>query len=342
MHSVAILGASGYAGGELIRFVDNHPHFEASFLGANRRTGASLGEVHPHLSGGDRLLKSFDLDQVASADLVFMALPHGASGLPAMELSNSDVKIVDLGSDFRLDTPARYAEAYGHDHPYPSELGQWAFGIPELFHDEIASSERVASPGCYPTSAIIPLAPLLGDGLIEPTGIVVDSMSGVSGAGRGASEVLQFGATAESAKAYKVLTHRHRPEMERALEMFTSDQASVLFTPHLVPMHRGILSTIYARATQGASLAGLHASFDAKYEPAPFVRRLAESPETRWVVGSNNLLASIHLDERTSTVVIVSAIDNLVKGAAGQAVQNANLMLGFDETLGLSLEGWMP
>jgi N-acetyl-gamma-glutamyl-phosphate reductase len=342
MHSVAILGASGYAGGELIRFVDNHPHFEASFLGANRRAGASLGEVHPHLSGGDRLLESSDVGKLGSVDLVFMALPHGASGSPAMELAGTDVKLVDLGSDFRLDTPRRYAEAYGHDHPYPAELGQWAFGIPELFHDEIASSERVASPGCYPTSAIIPLAPILSDGLIKPTGIVVDSMSGVSGAGRGVSEALQFGATAESAKAYKVITHRHRPEMERALDLFVSAQTSVLFTPHLVPMHRGILSTIYAEVAHGATLADLHASFDAKYKEARFVRRIDQSPETRWVVGSNNLLASIHLDERTSTVVIVSAIDNLVKGAAGQAVQNANLMFGFDEALGLSSEGWMP
>lgn len=342
MYSVAILGASGYAGGELIRFVDSHPYFEVTFLGANRRAGDSLSTVHPHLSGGQRVLEAFEIDKVAGADLVFMALPHGASSEPAMQLVGSGTKIVDLGSDFRLDTEQRYAEAYGHDHPYPNQLGKWAYGIPEIFGDAIADTDTVASPGCYPTSVIIPLAPLLKRGLIDPAGIVVDSMSGVSGAGRGASESLQFGAIDESVKAYSVLSHRHRPEMERALDSFASTRTSILFTPHLVPMQRGILSTIYATPLPETTLDGLIDAFDDAYENAPFVRRLDHSPETRWVVGSNNLLAAIHLDERTLTVVIVSAIDNLVKGAAGQAVQNANLMFGLDEATGLPTDGWMP
>jgi len=342
MHTVAILGASGYAGGELIRFIDNHPHFEVSFLGANRRAGQTLRTVHPQLSGGERVLETFNVDKVVETDLVFMALPHGMSCEPAMLLSKSSAKIIDLGSDFRLDTPQRYVEAYGHDHPYPGQLGEWAYGIPELFATAITSSDRVASPGCYPTSAIIPLAPLVASGLIEPTGIVVDSMSGVSGAGRGASEALQFGAVDESVKAYKVLSHRHRPEMERVLDTFTANGTSVLFTPHLVPMQRGLLSTIYATARQDTTLDDMLSAFDELYGGAPFVNRIDHSPETRWVVGSNNLLASMHLDERTATVVIVSAIDNLVKGAAGQALQNANLMFGFDESTGLPVEGWMP
>ena len=342
MYSVAILGASGYAGGELIRFVDAHPHFEASFLGANRRSGETLAAVHPQLMGGDRVLQSFDVERLSDMDLVFMALPHGASGEPAMQLIGGETKIVDLGSDFRLDTPQRYFEAYEHDHPYPDELPKWVYGIPELSGDAIAVSDRVAAPGCYPTSAIVPLAPLLAAGLVEPTGIVVDSMSGVSGGGRGASEALQFGAIDESAKAYKVLEHRHRPEMEGALDTYTDTETSVVFTPHLVPMQRGILTTIYASAKPSATLAGVMEAFDSWYENAPFVRRLESSPETRWVVGSNNLLASIHFDERTATVVIVSAIDNLVKGAAGQAVQSANLMFGFSESLGLPQDGWMP
>jgi N-acetyl-gamma-glutamyl-phosphate reductase len=342
MNSVAILGASGYAGGELIRFVDSHPHFEVSFLGANRRAGEGLSTVHPHLTGGHRVLEAFDFDKVAESDLVFMALPHGASGEPAMQLLDSDTKIVDLGSDFRLDTAQRYAEAYGHEHPYPAQLGRWAYGIPEIFGDAIATADKVASPGCYPTSVVIPLAPLLGEGLIDPAGIVVDSMSGVSGAGRGVSESLQFGAIDESVKAYKVLSHRHRPEMERGLDPFTSTRISILFTPHLVPMQRGILSTIYATPLPGTTLDRLVNAFDDAYRGKPFVKRLDHPPETRWVVGSNNLLAEIHLDERTSTVVIISAIDNLVKGAAGQAVQSANLMFGFDEATGLPMDGWMP
>jgi N-acetyl-gamma-glutamyl-phosphate reductase len=342
MHSVAILGASGYAGGELIRFVDNHPDFEVVFLGANRRVGQSLREVHPQLSGGERLLDAFDVSRVADAELVFMALPHGASSEPAMQLSGTGAKIVDLGSDFRLDTPQRYVEAYGLDHPFPDQLGEWVYGIPELFADSIAAADRVAAPGCYPTSAIIPLAPLLKAGLIEPKGIVVDSMSGVSGAGRGASEALAFGAIDESVKAYGVLTHRHRPEMERALDAFAPSDTALVFTPHLVPMQRGILSTIYANASAHTSFESLTEAFDAKYADATFVARMDDSPETRWVVGSNNILVSLHLDERTSTVVIVSAIDNLVKGAAGQAVQNANLMFGLDGATGLPTEGWMP
>jgi N-acetyl-gamma-glutamyl-phosphate reductase len=342
MYSVAILGASGYAGGELIRFVDNHPGFVVSFLGAHRNAGKTLGAVHPQLSGGDRTLEAFDLDGVSEADLIFMALPHGASGEPAMKLADSGSKIVDLGSDFRLDTPERYLEAYDHDHPYPEELGEWVYGIPELFGDSIARSDRVAAPGCYPTSAVIPLAPLLEAGLIESTGIVVDSMSGVSGAGRGVSESLQYGAIDESVKAYSVLTHRHRPEMERALDMVVGTATSVLFTPHLVPMQRGLLSTVYAHATSDTTLKALTDAFDEQYEDTPFVRRIDGAPETRWVVGSNNLIASIHFDERTSTVVVVSAIDNLVKGAAGQAVQSANLMFGFGESTGLPSEGWMP
>ncbi len=342
MHSVSILGASGYAGGELIRFIDNHPRFAVSFLGANRRAGQALHTVHPQLSDGERLLEAFDVDKVGEADLVFMALPHGASGEPAMQLAGSGAKIVDLGSDFRLDSEQRYTEAYGHDHPYPEQLGRWAYGIPELFGDAIAAAHRVASPGCYPTSVIIPLAPLLERGLIEPSGIVVDSMSGVSGAGRGAAESLQFGAIDESVKAYKILSHRHRPEMESGLDVFARSETSILFTPHLVPMQRGILSTIYTTPVPGTTLGDLTGAFDEAYKNAPFVKRIEGSPETRWVVGSNNLIASFHLDERTSTVVIVSAIDNLVKGAAGQAVQSANLMYGFDEATGLPVEGWMP
>ncbi|MEN8039914.1 MAG: N-acetyl-gamma-glutamyl-phosphate reductase [Actinomycetota bacterium] len=342
MHQVAILGASGYAGGELVRFVDNHPHFEVAFLGANRRAGELLSAVHPQLSGGDRRLESFDRDALGDVDLVFMALPHGASAEPAMSLAGARAKIVDLGSDFRMDTPERYEAAYGQPHPYPETLGAWEYGLPELFGHDIAESNRVAAPGCYPTSAIVPLAPLLSAGLIEPNGIVVDSMSGVSGAGRGVSEALQFGAVDESAKAYKILTHRHRPEMERALDEFSPLPTSILFTPHLVPMQRGILSTIYAPLAEGTTLEEVEGAFDGAYLGAAFVRRLESAPETRWVVGSNNVLVSFHLDDRTGTLIALSAIDNLVKGAAGQAVQNANVMFGFDEPTGLPTEGWMP
>jgi N-acetyl-gamma-glutamyl-phosphate reductase len=342
MYTAAVLGASGYAGGELIRFLDGHPRFEVSFLGANANAGRTLASVHPQLRGGSRQLEAFDVHRVGSADIVFMALPHGSSPDPAMALRESGVKIVDLGSDFRLDTPQRYLDAYGIDHPFPEQLGSWVYGIPELFGDEIAESTRVAAPGCYPTSVVVPLAPLLGSDLIEPSHIIADALSGTSGAGRATTDGLRFGVIDESVSAYKVLTHRHRPEMERALDLFTDADVSLLFTPHLVPMQRGILSTIYATLMPGATQADVETAFDDVYGNAVFVQQVAEPPHTRWVVGSNNLFVSFHADTRTNTLVVLSAIDNLVKGAAGQAVQCANLMFGFHESEGLPMEGWMP
>lgn len=288
------------------------------------------------------MLRAIDAGVAASADLVFFALPHGSSSDLALEVLASGTPVIDLGSDFRLDSTGRYLEAYGVPHPHPEELGRWAYGLPELFADDIVSTDRVAAPGCYPTSALLPLAPLLAAGLISPRGIVVDSLSGVSGAGRTVAAGLQFGSVAESVRAYAVLSHRHRPEMEQALERSVPDGIAVTFTPHLVPMHRGILSTIYAATGEGVTAADLVDTLGATYEKSAFVSVVEEPPETRWVVGSNRCLVSVDVDERRNTAVIVSALDNLLKGAAGQAVQCANLMLGFDEGAGLPLDGWMP
>ncbi len=341
-YSIAILGSSGYAGGELIRLVDGHPDLQIAYLGAHTAAGKTLGAVHPHLSGPDRMLGSNNPDDAPGIDLAFLALPHGASAGPAMALLERGSRVVDLGSDFRLDTPQRYEEAYGVPHPYPEQLGRWVYGLPELHRDQIAQTDRVAAPGCYPTSAILPLAPLLRRGLVQPSGIVVDSLSGASGAGRGVSAVLQFGAVDESVKAYKVLEHRHRPEMERALDDVAGVPTRLIFTPHLMPMQRGILSTIYAPATAGTTRNDVVAALTDAYGDEPFVSMIDGSPETRWVVGSNRASIAAHFDDRTGTVVLVSAIDNLLKGASGQAVQAANVMLGIDETVGLPMEGWMP
>lgn len=342
MYTAAVLGASGYAGGELVRFLDSHHGFSVELLGGKSKAGQRLSSVHPQLGGGDRLLESYDAAALAGFDVVFMALPHGASAAPAMELLDAGAKIVDLGSDFRLDTDDRYVEAYEAPHPFPDQLGSWAYGIPELFSEEIAVADRVAVPGCYPTSVVIPLAPVISQELVSASGIICDSMTGVSGAGRGASEALSFGAVDESATAYKVLTHRHRPEMEQALETMTESEVSILFTPHLVPMQRGILSTMYATPRPGLTLEDVFDAFEGFYSKSPFVKRVEDPPHTRWVVGSNNVMISYHLDQRTNTLVAVSALDNLVKGAAGQAVQCANLMFGFDPGDGLPTDGWMP
>ena len=341
-HAVAIFGSSGYAGGELIRLIDGHPDLEIAYLGAHTAAGKDLGSVHPHLRGGDRVLHLNDPSAAPEVDLAFLALPHGASAEPAMDLLDRGIVVVDIGSDFRLDTPERYVAAYESDHPYPDELGRWVYGLPELFRRDVAGADRVAVPGCYPTSAILPLAPVIAAGLVDPTGIIVDSMSGVSGAGRAVHADLHFGAIDESVKAYKVLTHRHRPEIERALDMVGSGPVEVTFTPHLVPMQRGILTTVYAKGGEGATLADLRGVLEKAYGDEPFVSLVEGSPETRWVVGSNRALIAVHFDDRTGTAVLISAIDNLIKGAAGQAVQVANVMLGIDETAGLPMEGWMP
>ncbi len=340
--TVAILGASGYAGGELIRLIDDHPNFGVAHLGAHSQAGATLATVHPHLGGGDRVLGTLDPDTIPDVDLVFLALPHGASADPAMALAGRGARIVDLGSDFRLDNADRYREAYGVDHPYPSELGQWAYGLPELFRDTIAGADRVAAPGCYPTSAILALAPLVASGSVDPRGIKVDSVSGVSGAGRAAKANLTFGAVDEGVVAYGVLTHRHRPEMEQGIAQATGVEPTIVFTPHLVPMQRGILSTCYATASPDVTTTSVREVLAKAYAEAPFVEVIDQPPQTRWVVGSNRCLLAAWVDERTSTVIVMAAEDNLLKGAAGQAVQCANLMFGLEETQGLPMSGWMP
>jgi len=339
---VAIVGGSGYAGGELIRLVDAHPVFEAVALVAHRNAGKTVGDVHPHLGGGDRVFSPWDPVAIAAsgAELAFLALPHGASAGPAMELLDAGMSVVDLGSDFRMDTPERYEEAYGSPHPVPAELGRWAYGLPELFGEKLAGADRVAAPGCYPTAAVLAVAPLLTAGLVGPE-IVVDAKSGASGAGRGVAEGLMFGVVDESVRAYKVLTHRHRPEMERALGA-AGVGARVVFTPHLVPMQRGILATCYVRTVDGVGGGDLRAALADAYAAAPFVDVVDRPPETRWVVGSNRAMVWADAEDRSGTGVVVSVIDNLVKGAAGQAVQCANLMVGLEETTGLPTTGWMP
>jgi N-acetyl-gamma-glutamyl-phosphate reductase len=339
---IAILGASGYAGGELIRLVDSHPDFDLAYLGAHSKAGKTLGSVHPHLPGADRVLGPNDPDAVGDIDLALLALPHGASAEPAMALLNNGVKVVDLGSDFRLDTTERYEAAYGAAHPHPGQLGKWPYGLPEFFAKEIIGADRVAAPGCYPTSVILGLGPLHAAGLIGDDRLIVDSVSGVSGAGRAAKEGLMFGAVDEGVAAYGVLTHRHRPEMEQGLAALGSSEPTVIFTPHLVPMQRGILSTCYAPLKPGVDAAAVDAAFEAAYVDTPFVSVEEQPPNTRWVVGTNRALVNPHFDPRTGSAIVVVAIDNLLKGAAGQAVQCANLMLGIEETVGLPTAGWMP
>lgn len=341
-YGVGIFGASGYAGGELVRLVDGHPEFRVEVLAGSTSAGLALRDVHPQLSGGDRRLLAMEQAAEHNIDLAILALPHGASAPLAMNLLDRGIPVVDLGSDFRMDTPDRYLEAYGSEHAYPDQLGEWAFGLPELFEESIVGADRVAVPGCYPTSAILALRPLLAAGLVTPKPITIDSMSGASGGGRSAKPNLTFGSIDEGVTAYGVLTHRHRPEIEQGL-VVGSQEPTVVFTPHLVPMQRGILSTCHApMASSGTSAGDLREVLEASYGKSPFVEVIDRPPQTRWVVGSNRCLLWVGVDPRTGTALVLSALDNLIKGAAGQGVQCANLMLGLPETAGLELNGWMP
>lgn len=278
------------------------------------------------------------MHRLSGVDVAFLALPHGSSWEVGHRLAEAGVAVFDLGSDYRMDTPQRYEFAYGEPHPLPDQLGSWVYGLPELFGDGIPGATRVAVPGCYPTSALLGLAPLLSAGLIEAP-FVVDSMSGVTGAGRGVAPHLTFGAVDESVKAYGIATHRHRPEIEMGLEAVSGIPVRVQFTPHLVPMQRGILSTCSAGLAGKSGIVGV---LRETYSSTPFVDVVDEPPQTRWVVDSNRALIHAAEDHHSGRAIVTVAIDNLVKGAAGQAVQCANLAMGFPETAGLTTAGWLP
>jgi N-acetyl-gamma-glutamyl-phosphate reductase len=328
---VGIVGASGYAGAEVLRLVAGHPDMELAWATADRQAGARVTDLYPnlHAVAGGMVFEPFEPPMADGVDVVFLALPHGASGRLIGELDGAGV-IVDLAADFRLHDPALYPRWYGEEHPAPELLGTFVYGLPELGRAPLVGATRIAAPGCYPTSAALALAPLLRAGLVEPTGIVVDAASGVTGAGR---DKHGFSAVDEDFRAYGLVDHRHTPEIEQVL------RAQVLFTPHLVPMNRGILSTCYARPTGTTSTGELLEVLRDFYAAEPFVVVTDEAPSTRATVGSNCGHVTARYDERTGWVLALGAIDNILKGASGQAVQCANLALGFDETAGLPIAG---
>lgn len=338
--TVAVIGASGYAGGEVVRFVDDHPEFDLVHLGAHSKQGGLLSEVHPQLRAGERPLGSNDLDDVPDVDIAFLALPHGLSWKIGHELAARGSKVVDLGSDYRLDSNDRYRDAYGADHPLAHELGSWTYGLPELF--DVTGADRVAAPGCYPTAVLLASVPLYRAGVVGDGVIIADCLSGVSGAGRGVKESLMYGAIGEGVAAYKVTEHRHRPEIEMALGMGNPHEPIVVFTPHLVPMQRGELATVTMPLATDLSTSEARDILRAAYDEKVFVEVIDGPPQTRWAVSSNRAFVTAFVDHHAGVVIAQAAIDNLVKGAAGQAVQNANIMVGLDETMGLPLSGWMP
>jgi N-acetyl-gamma-glutamyl-phosphate reductase len=334
MIRTAILGASGYVGGELLRLIAAHPELVPARLFGESKAGQPLGMVHPHLAAAfpDAAIEKFD-GSLSDIDLVFAALPHGHSQRLAASILDAEIPFVDLGADFRLDDAATYERWYGHAHEAPELLGKFVYGIPELNRAAINGAKAVAAAGCYATAAILALKPLVDAGLVKPESLIVDAASGVSGAGREAKEATGFSTVDGSFSAYGLLNHRHTAEMEMAIG------GTVLFTPHLVPMTRGILATCYGEVRGPCDpLAALRQA----YEGEPFIHVTDQAPATKWVTGSNGVQLTARHDERTGRVVALSAIDNLGKGAAGQMIQCANLMLGLDETAGLTTIGVYP
>jgi N-acetyl-gamma-glutamyl-phosphate reductase len=354
--SVAVLGATGYTGGELIRLLSRHKEVELTYLSSSRFAGRRIREVFPALRGatgcpgggypGEIVCQPMDVDAIAaSSELVFCALPHVTSMEIVPRLLDRGCRVIDLSADFRLRSGAVYEEWYGHPHTATDWLAQAVYGLPELYREEIKKARLVANPGCYPTSVILALAPLARDHLISlSAGIIVDSKSGTSGAGRTATQELLFAEVMEGFRAYKTGGHRHTPEIEQEISRLTGESTHVRFVPHLLPQARGILSTCYVRphapppGEQGWQERDWWHRFEEFYRDEPFVVVLppGEEPSTSHVRGSNQCRVMVRLDVRTGWLTVFSALDNLVKGASGQAVQNMNLMLGFTETEGLT------
>ena len=335
---VGIVGASGFTGAELLRLVAGHPDLELAFATGDSQAGTRAADLYPSLSAAypDLVFAPYEESLADGVDLVFCGLPHGASQAIVPSLLAENRVVVDLAADFRLKDATLYPQWYGEAHAAPELLADFAYGLPELFRDEIRRSAHVAAPGCYPTAASLAIAPLVRAGVVEPTGIVVDAASGVSGAGRPPKPHTTFCAVDEDFSAYGLLDHRHTPEIEQA------SGAQVIFTPHLAPMNRGILATCYARPTGATSTEALLDLLQATYDDEPFVVVGPGSPSTKDTLGANTAQLTARFDERTGWVLVLCAIDNLTKGTAGGAVQSMNVALGLDETLGLSTAGVAP
>lgn len=339
----AILGASGYTGAELLRLLHNHPNFEIAALTGDSQAGKEMAAVYPHLRARKlpKLVKHTEVD-FKNIDFVFCCLPHGTTqqiitGLPA------HVKIVDLSADFRLFDVASYAEWYGHEHQATELQTTAVYGLTEHARDAVKNARLVANPGCYPTSILLPMLPLVEAKLVDATSISVNALSGISGAGRSAKQEMLFTELDGGVSAYGIGKHRHVAEVEQELAKVSGAQNKISFTPHLVPLSRGMLSTIHATLTNGATADSVRAHLQKRYANEPFITVLNEgAPSSHQVRGTNQCFMSVHAGRLENELIIVSVIDNLVKGASGQALQNANLMIGVPETTNLELTAIFP
>ena len=339
---VAVVGASGYTGEELVRLLLAHPNVDLVAATSRQLAGKTLAEVFPrfahHKTAAALKFSNSDAKQIArDASLVFLALPHGLAAEFAKPLLAAGARVVDLSADFRIKDASVYKEFYGPDHPAPDLLGQSVYGLPEIYRDQIRDAKLVACPGCYPTSILIPLRPLIRRKAIDRTRILVSSMSGVTGAGRKVEADYLFSECNESVRPYGVPKHRHLSEIEQELSILAGEKVVIQFTPHLIPVNRGIVTTIYADIAGNVVNLDAPVIFNSAYAEEPFVRLLGEErlPDTKNVVGTNFIDIAWKIDKRTNRLVVMSAIDNIVKGASGQAVQCMNLMLGLPEAAGL-------
>ncbi len=348
--NVAIVGASGYSGEELVRLLLAHPHAQLAAVTSRQFAGQMLAQVFPKFAHQPRA-KTLRFSEpnaellARQAQAVFLALPHGVAAEFAVPLLQLGCQVIDLSADFRLKSAATYKEFYAHDHPAPELLAKSVYGLPEIYRAEIRKASLVASPGCYPTSILLPVLPLLRAGLVKPSGIIADSLSGISGAGRKVEADFLFVECNESVRPYGVPRHRHLSEIEQELSLATKIPVTIQFTPHLIPINRGILTTLYLAPANHFENAKemedlnekIAACYQSAYGQEPFIRLLEGKslPDTKNVAGTNVLEIAWRLDPRTGRLVVLSALDNLVKGASGQAVQSLNILCGFPETAGL-------
>jgi N-acetyl-gamma-glutamyl-phosphate reductase len=338
MTVVAIVGANGYSGEELCAILARHPRVRIAAVTSRQHAGKPVAGILPRLAGlpsvSDLAFSDSTMESLLACDaeFVFLALPHGLSREFAVPLIEGGKRVIDLSADFRLRDADIYREFYGEEHGAPHLLSEAVYGLPELHREKITTARLVASAGCYPTSILLPLVPLLLAGLIKPSTIIASSASGVSGAGRKADTTLLYAECTESLRAYSLPKHRHLSEIEQELTLAAGETVAITFVPHLAPMNRGIHSTIFAAPEEGKTLADIEACWHNAYADEPFVRLPSSLPDVKNVIGTNFCDLAVRADDRTGRLIILSAEDNLVKGAAGQAVQNFNLMAGHPET----------
>lgn len=336
MINVGILGANGYTGAELMKILSKHKEADIKILSSRSEQGKKVTDVYPNLTQlKDKVFSEPDLEELSKMDVVFSCLPHAASSELCSKLYYKGVKIIDLSADFRYKSLDIYQNTYKVNHAAPELLNEAVYGLPEINREKIKKTSLVGNPGCYTTSSILPLYPVIKEDLVKSYEIIIDSKSGTSGAGKKADIDLNFTEVNESFKAYGVTTHRHTSEIEEVLSLNTQKDVKVCFTPHLLPINRGILSTIYAPLKKQVDESEVYNLYDKYYGNETFINITKDLPQIKWVTNTNNVFIGFRLDKKNNLLIIISVLDNLVKGASGQAVQNMNIMFGLDETTGI-------